>query len=244
VKDGELRFTFRRQRQGKPLVLTYRARLADGNLEGSVEEKADGEPAVVTSWRGVRAAAVQERDTGFWQYGPAVELLNGKDLSGWRLLVPSRPGWRMENGLLRNAEGSSDLVSERQFWNFILRAEYRYAKGSNSGVALRGRYEVQIVDDYGQPPSHHGHGALYCRVAPASNASLPPGEWQTLEVRLAGTDLTVSLNGKKLLDRVRALPTAMAMNPADDQPGPIVLQGDHGPVEFRRITILPLSRRP
>jgi hypothetical protein len=45
------------------------------------------------------------------------------------------------------------------------------------GIGLRGRYEIQILDDFGKPPNPHSAGALYSRVAPAVNASKPAGEW-------------------------------------------------------------------
>lgn len=243
IEKGELSFSFQRTRDGKPLKLIYRARAGGPGLTGSVEELLDGKPAGgKTAWTATRAPELPEKDGPEWQPGTAVELV-GADLSNWRLVVPGRPGWDIEGGLLKNRQGASDLVSAQKFWNFELRAEYRFSAGSNSGIALRGRYEVQIFDDYGQPPSFHGQGALYCRETPRVNASKPAGEWQVLEVRLVGRQLTVTLNGQTILDRVRALPTAMAMDPVEDQPGPIALQGDHGPVEFRSISVRPLVRQ-
>jgi hypothetical protein len=241
IQDGELRFTFQRTREDRPLLLTYRARLSGPGLTGSVEESVPGATPSLVQWTAVRAPKLADTDGPRWKPGTPVDLINGKDLSSWRQLIPSRPGWYIEDGHLRNRAGASDLVSLPRFWNFELRAEYRYSKGSNSGIALRGRYEVQIFDDFGQPASFHGNGALYCRETPRVNASRPPGEWQTLVVRLVGRDLTVTLNGEKTLDRVQAWPTAMAMDAAEDQPGPIVLQGDHGPVEFRLLRVTPLQ---
>lgn len=243
VRDGELTFSFLRTRDGKPLKLVYRAKAGGPGLTGSVEEYLDGEPAgPKLAWTATRAPELPELDGREWQPGPAVELV-GADLANWRQVVAGRPGWFVEDGLLKNKQGASDLVSVRKFWNFELQAEYRYSPKSNSGIALRGRYEVQIFDDHGQPPSFHGQGALYCRETPRVNASKPAGEWQVLEARLVGRQLTVTLNGEKVLDHVVALPTAMSIDAAEDQPGPIGLQGDHGPIEFRRITVRPLTRR-
>jgi len=90
----------------------------------------------------------------------------------------------------------------------------------------------------------HGHGALYSRIAPLSSASRPPGAWQTLKVRLVGRDLTVVLNGVTVIEKRDVYgPTAMAIDAAEDMPGPIALQGDHGPVEFRRLSVTELVRR-
>ena len=123
------------------------------------------------------------------------------------------------------------------------RIDHRIGKGSNSGVGLRGRYEVQILDDTGRPLDVHSNGALYSRIVPSHEASRPPGEWQTFDIRLVGRDLTVVLNDEKILDKqlVEGL-TAIANNPDEAKPGPIILQGDHGPVEFRKIELTPLVK--
>jgi len=217
----------------------YRVKLEGTRLTGSMTT--EGQPAL--PFTATRAPEIKDQDGPQWKPGKPVELINGRDTSGWRLMVANRPGWKVEDGLFKNEQGASDIISSAKFWNFELRAEYRYAAGSNSGIALRGRYELQIYDDYGKPPDFHGHGALYSRIAPSSNASRAPGEWQTMEARLVGRTLTVTLNGKKILDRVNVEgPTAMTMDPDEAAPGPIVLQGDHGPIEFRKLTVTPLIR--
>ena len=121
--------------------------------------------------------------------------------------------------------------------------EFRVANKSNSGIGLRGRYEVQIDGDFGVAPSKHSSGALYSRIAPAVNALLPPEAWQTFDIRFIGREVTIKLNGKTIIDRKQVEGyTAMATDPREDQPGPIMLQGDHGPVEFRKVTATPLVR--
>jgi hypothetical protein len=244
VTNGELEFVFERKRQDGVLRQVYRARLVGGELHGTRVEIVNGQEGPPLPWRGIRGPVIKDRDDGSWRPGRPVVLFNGADTAAWRLAVEGRPGWRMKGDSMVNDQGATDLVSRSRFWNFELRAEYRYSKGSNSGIGLRGRYEIQIYDDHGQPPSDHGHGALYSRVAPAVNASNPPGEWQNIVIRLVGHDLTVTLNGKKLHDKLRiAGPTAMMIHPFEDQPGPIVLQGDHGPIEFKSIVVTPLQKR-
>jgi hypothetical protein len=245
VENGELVFSFER----KPaLKQTFRARFDTVNgvsvLRGTREEVVDGKSSPVLSWTAERAPVLREKDDGTWKPARTVALFDGKSTAGWHLLIPGQPDWHVEDGLLKNHQGAADLVSEARFWNMEVRAEFRYAKGSNSGVALRGRYEIQIHDNFGKPPDLHGTGALYSRIVPSVNASKAPGEWQTMVMRLVGRELTVTLNGTKVIDRREVEgPTAMVMSPKEDTPGPIVLQGDHGLVEFRTLQVVELVNR-
>ena len=248
VRAGELSAVFRykqRMRQDEepvPVEAIVRARLEGDRLAGTTERTGSNQPPV--RWVGVRAPVIKDKDDGSWREGKPIRLFNGKDLTGWEPLEKDRPfNWKVEDGILKAAGGGANLVTKDRFWNFKLRVEYRLAKGSNSGIGLRGRYEIQILDDYGRPPDTHSNGSLYSRIAPAMNATLPPGEWQTYEITLIGRDLTVVLNGKKIIDKqvVEGL-TAMGHDPNEGEPGPISLQGDHGPVEFRTIVLTPLVR--
>lgn len=176
----------------------------------------------------------------------AIELFNGKDLAGWRVTVPNRSieEWKVADGVLRNGAGKApDIATLEKFWNFELHLEFRVAQKSNSGVGLRGRYEVQINGDYREPLSLHSNGALYSRIMPAVNATLAPEQWQAFDIRFIGRDVTVKLNGKTLINKKEVEGyTALATDVYEDQPGPLMLQGDHGPVEFRKVTITPLLR--
>ena len=239
IENGELVWRF--ERDGKPHV--WRARLQGKGLKGSYA--AATTPPLALEFTGARAAVIRDKDDGSWKAGKPVELFNGRDLTGWHSRLPKREiGWRVDNGLLNNGTTPApDLVSDAKFWNFMLHVEYRIGKGSNSGIGLRGRYEVQIFDDFGKPVSSHGNGALYSRIVPPVNASRAPGEWQTFDIRIIGRQVTVVLNDTKLIDKgeVEGL-TAIALDPNEAEPGPLVLQGDHGPVEFRRITVTPLAK--
>jgi hypothetical protein len=244
IKDGVLRFSFHRagrpgKKGGEPIHLDYRARLQGDKLLGVMES-----PQRTVKWVGMRAPEIRETDDGSWREGKPIALFNGKDLSGWRAVTPSgTAGWSVENGALKSTGGAANLQTEGKFWNFILHVEYRVAERSNSGIGLRGRYEVQVLEDYGRPPNTHTNGALYSRIVPNENASKPAGEWQTYDIRLVGRQVTIVLNGKKIIDKglIEGL-TAMASDPHEGQPGPISLQGDHGPVEFRKIVLTPLVR--
>jgi hypothetical protein len=247
IQNGELRFVFQRQygREGKGKGQQkgiYRARLVKGRLEGTFEVEGDAQPRL--KFAGKRAPVIKEKDDGSWREGKPVALFNGKDLSGWVAVVPGRPlGWTVTDGISSNQGGANNLMTEKTFWNFVLHAEYRLGKGSNGGIGLRGRYEVQILEDFGRTPNTHTNGALYSRIVPAVNASKPPGEWQACDIRLVGRQVTVVLNGQKLIDKgeIEGL-TAVAIDPDEAEPGPILLQGDHGPVEFRKLVLTPLVK--
>jgi hypothetical protein len=239
VKDGELRFSFERVNRDKTRkdLIVYRARLAGGKLEGSTEVEGSGRK---TEWIAWRAPEISDRDDGSWVAGEIVPLFDGKSMEHWQ----PNEGWGIVEGVLRNQGKVRDLVTKDSFWNFRLQVDYRVMQRSNSGIGLRGRYEIQIIDDFGREPNTHTNGALYSRVPPPFNASKPAGEWQTYDIRLVGRQLTIDLNGKRIHDKVEIEGlTAIASNPFEDQSGPIVLQGDHGPVEFRRILLTNLVKK-
>ena len=127
------------------------------------------------------------------QWGDSIDLFNGRDLSGWKPGSSGvKNGWLVRDGVLVNAKPGNDLQTECRFTDFKLYAEFRYPKGSNSGVYLRGRYEVQIEDDYGGEPDSHHIGGVYGFLTPCVNAAKKAGEWQTLEVTLIGRQVTIA----------------------------------------------------
>ena len=240
VKDGVLSFSFDRT-GAQPAKLVYTARLVKGELAG--EHFIEGKPEK-TAFVGKRAPVLKDKDDNSWKRGKAVELFNGKDLNNWAAMVPGKAlGWKIEDGIMKNVAGANNLVSAEKFWNFEVHCEFKIGAHSNGGLGLRGRYEIQIVDDFGKPAGSHGTGALYSRIVPSVNASKAPGEWQTYDVRLVGRIVTVTVNGTKVIDKgiVEGL-TAMAHDWDESAPGPISVQGDHGPVEIRKLTITPLVR--
>ncbi|WCJ59005.1 DUF1080 domain-containing protein [Fontisphaera persica] len=173
-----------------------------------------------------------------------VPLFNGKDLSGWKLRNPNAKSyWTVEDGILKNTikqgDHGVDLLTEKKFWNFTVRFEYLVPDGSNSGFYLRGRHEIQILGDYKSgKPAPGGNGALYAFKAPDVFASKPGNEWQTCEATIIGNKITVILNGKKIHDNVVCdRPTGGEVDNKVKEPGPILLQGDHGTVWFRNIRI-------
>src|SRR5258706_5621859 len=237
VEKGELRFFFdydSRIKPGTTIHQEYRARLVGGKLEGSLHsEEAD------LKWTGSRAPAAKDRDDGSWHDGKPIDLFNGRDLSGWKALDSGKElGWTVKDGAMSNVGGGNNLISGQRFSNFKLHVEYRVGAHSNSGIGLRARYEVQILEDNGEPANVHGNGALYSRITPRVNASKPAGEGQSFDIRLVGRQVTVVLNDQKLIDKqeIEGL-TAMPSDANEGQPVPLSLQGDHGPVEFRKILL-------
>jgi len=151
----------------------------------------------------------------------------------------------VRDGALTALPGAVDLISDKKFNNFVVDAEYRIEPHSNSGIALRGRYEIQIADDADRPASNRMTGSILGRIAPTSNAGRPAGEWQMLVARLVGREVTVILNGVRVINRQSIEgPTTIALDSNEGEPGPILLQGNRGPVEFRRIVVYPLSKKP
>jgi hypothetical protein len=243
VSNGVLRFEAPADHEQPPrLKEIYRARIADGKLLGE-RIPANGGPQL--RWVGERPPAIEDRDDGNWISEAPVDLFNGQNLTAWRGMSAEQPaGWEVNGGILRNMTAQADnLVCDQKFWNFELEIEHRLPAGGKSGIGLRGRYEVCLLDDYGRPPFAAGHGALYSRIPPAVNASKPAGEWQKLRTRLIGRRVTVVLNDRTVIDgrEIEGL-TQFASDPNESLPGPITIQGDRGQIEFRKIRVIPLTR--
>ena len=187
-------------------------------------------------WSGARAPSLKRDTEPTW--GQPVPLI-GSDLSGWRMRQGTDAGcWSVSDGILRATPPCVDIVTDREFDDFQLRLEFRYPPGSNSGVYLRGRYEVQIQDDYGKALDPLRLGGIYGFIAPTDDAARPAGEWQIYEIQLVGRRVTVILNGTEIISN-REIPgiTGGALDSHEGSPGPLMLQGDHGPIEYRNVFI-------
>lgn len=216
--------------------------IVEGRLEGS------GLQGVVTDgnggtlpWVANRAPSLERQ--GAPKLGDPINLLDGQDLAGWHVQLPKlKNGWQIRDGVLMNAEPGNNLVTNQKFSDFELSLEFRYPKGSNSGIYLRGRYEVQIEDNHGKEADSHHIGGVYGHLTPSLNAAKPAGEWQQIKIRLIGRVVSVELNGERIIDR-QAIPgiTGGALDSDEGTPGPLMLQGDHGPVEFRNIIVTPIK---
>lgn len=144
---------------------------------------------------------------------------------------------------MANSKAGYNLVSRQSFTDFKLHIEFRYARDGNSGVYLRGRHEVQIVDSAGLEAANINAGAVYGFLTPNKDAAKKPGEWQAFDITLVGSLVTVVLNGNTVIcsQEIPGL-TGGALDSDEGAPGPILLQGDHGPIEFRNIFITPAKQ--
>ena len=176
-------------------------------------------------------------------YGKPVDLFDGKSWEAFDTQPSTYPiTWTVEDGILTNAPPTRNLVSKQKFTNFRLQAEYKLTAKSNSGIYLRGRYEMQVLDDYGTPPEKHGHMSIYGWTPPLVNASKPVGEWQTVDIVIVGNRVTATLNGTKVHDNaeIQAI-TGGALDNDELAPGPILIQGDHTKVWFKKVTVTPIN---
>jgi 3-keto-disaccharide hydrolase len=234
-ENGRIRFSVPPQWEKRKHDLVF-----EGQIEGDViRGHTNGDKGERLTWTGRRAPALKRSEPPSW--GEPIELFNAKDLGGWKPRnAGAKNGWIATDGLLVNAKPGNDLLTERNFMDFKLHAEFRYPKKSNSGIYLRGRYEVQIEDNYGQEPDSHHIGGVYGFLTPRINAARRAGEWQTMDITLVGRVVTVVLNGECIIDR-QTIPgiTGGALDSDEGAPGPILLQGDHGPIQFRTLMLTP-----
>ena len=230
--DGKMSFTIPPQWETGDNDLSFEATLQGNSLTGTMKD-ADGKSH---SWTAVRAPSLRRSAPPVW--GKPIRLFNGKNLNGWN--TDGENQWKAEAGILRNPKSGSNLISDQTFTDFKLHVEFRYPKGSNSGVYLRGRYEVQVEDNKGSEPTKNKFGGVYGFIKPTEMVAKNPGEWQYYDITLIGRRITVVANGKTIIcDQEIPGITGGALNSKEGEPGPIFFQGDHGPVDYRNIIITP-----
>jgi hypothetical protein len=211
--------------------LVFEGIVENDKLTGTITYP-DGKKGTFT---GERAPLLLKDKEPAW--GEPVKIFNGKNLDGWMSQKPQNQ-WVVEDGVLRSPKSGSNILTTQKFQDFKLHIEFRYPAGSNSGVYLRGRYELQIIDSRGQEPASILFGGIYGFCTPNQDAALAPGEWQSYDITLVGRKITITANGKTVIcDQVIPGITGGAIDSKEGEPGPILLQGDHGPVEFRNIVI-------
>ena len=217
-----------------------------------IQPRSDGKGAKRSEFTGKRIPPLPARpDLAKVKYGKPIELFNGKNLDGWKLTSPGQTsGWSVKDGILVNnpvqREGErhisyGNLRTEAEFEDFNLKLEVKVAKGENSGVYLRGIYEVQVCDSYGRNLDSHNMGGIYSRITPVVSAEKPAGQWQTMNITLVNRHVTVVLNDKVIIDNEPLLGcTGGAMWSDESKPGPIYLQGDHTGINYRNIVLTPV----
>jgi hypothetical protein len=233
TQGDSLRFAVPRQWENGNGELRVVGRLQGNRLVGRMTFPDNS----TLNWQGVRAPLLVRAHAPAWS--APITLLDQNDLNGW-LAMGSPNQWVVRNGVLSSPKSGVNLRTSRTFDDFKLHIEFRYPKESNSGVYLRGRHEVQIEDDYGQEPDSHRFSGVYGFISPSEIAAKPAGQWQTYDITLIGRMVTVVANGKMVICN-QEIPgiTGGAIDSNEGEPGPIYLQGDHGPVEYRNIVITP-----
>ncbi|NGM62826.1 DUF1080 domain-containing protein [Sphingobacterium sp. SGG-5] len=234
LNQGKFSFDIPPQWEGGEGVFTIQGELVGEEIKGTIQTNKGN----TFAFTGVKAPYLVR--TGDVEWGEPIELFNGNDLTGWTTSSNDNQ-WIVKDGILINQKAGANLITEQKFEDFKLMAEFRYAEGGNSGIYLRGRYEVQIEDS---PKDRHPgslyFGGVYGFLSPSELATLGVNEWNTYEITLRGRMVTIVANGKTIINN-QEIPgiTGGALDSNEGEPGPIYLQGDHTGVEFRKITIVP-----
>lgn len=238
MKDGELEFLSPKEEEGFSEDTWFKGKVVGDQLEGTTSDPT----GISWQWTGRRAPALEREGPPKW--GKPIRLFNGKNFAGWRFKDPSRASvWKVENGTLVKNGNGSEIITTSKFEDFKLHIEFNCGPKANSGVYLRGRYEVQIeTDSAAEPPSHHT-GGIYGFLAPHPEQPRKADVWQTFDITFVGRTVTVVQNGITIINH-KEIPgiTGGALDSNEGLPGPIYLQGsEEGRVVFRNIVITPAS---
>lgn len=213
--------------------LHFTAKILDGKMKGHIVSSLGD----IYPFTGTKAPLLKRDAPKSWT--KPKPLFNGKNTEGWTAqLGEDKNQWIVKSGVLINPKSGTNLISNEVFEDFKLHVEFKYPPNSNSGIYLRGRYEVQIEDGYGKEPSSILLGGIYGFLNPNEMVAKKSGEWQTYDITLVGRKVTIEANGKTIIWN-QSIPgiTGDALDSNEGTPGPIMLQGDHGEVQFRNMTI-------
>ena len=233
-KTANEKFTFSipPQWEGGDMDMAFEGWLDGKDLKGTMRY-VDGKTYQWTARRAPKLTAIKNP-----KWGEPIQLFNGKDLSGWKAMGENQ--WVVKDGILTSPKSGANLVTEQKFNDFKLHVEFRYPAGSNSGVYLRGRYEVQIEDNKGMTPSSTLFSGIYGFLTPNQMVAKNAGEWQQYDITLIGRRVTVVANGVPvIIDQTIPGITGGALDSKEGEPGPFFIQGDHGPIEYRNIIVTP-----
>jgi len=233
IAGSHMHLVFSKADQKNPEV-TWDIDAAGDKVSGAVSRGGVQSAAIA----GVRAPQLDRKPPSAWS--APEPLFNGKDLTGWEPMTPNNNHWTVENGDLLNTAGGANLKSTRSFEDFQLHFEVNCPNDCNSGVYLRGRYELQIeYQDVDANDPLHSMGSIYSFVGPKTMLPRHPGTWETFDVTLVGRRITVIRNGIKTIDNQEIPgPTGGALDSNEGAPGPFYIQGDHtGGLRYRNITI-------
>jgi hypothetical protein len=219
---------------GKPIPVEWTIESAGNRITGH-QKRGDGVEGTIT---GEHAPPLRRKAPAQWSAPEA--LFNGRDLSGWEPDNAGENHWKAVDGSLVNVTAGANLRSTRKLDDFQLHLEFNCPRGGNSGIFLRGRYELQI--EYALPATADATkkiGAIYGYLAPSVALQPKPGEWETLDVTLLGRMVTVIRNGVTITSN-KQIPgiTGSALDSREALPAPIYFQGDATDgIRYRNITV-------
>ncbi|MDR0902843.1 MAG: DUF1080 domain-containing protein, partial [Opitutaceae bacterium] len=256
IKDGALVVTRRLKRGGKTFSDVITAKIEGTDALALTVRHLDDTGAEVRkseTFSGKRIPALPPRpNLAKVKFGAPVRLI-GDTLDNWVAMNPKAyNGWTLKDGVLSNnvvqpdgkkKHGTNLRTKAENFEDFRVSFEVNMPPGSNSGIYLRGIYEVQMADTHDKPVGYLNMGALYGRIAPSAAVEKKPGEWQTVEATLVDRHLTVVLNGTTIIDNQPVLGcTGGALTSDEFVPGPIYLQGDHSDANYRNMVVRPVLK--
>ena len=235
--DGtRIMFVSPKEEEDRKDDMVFEGKIVGNQLVGNTTGQ-DGSP---WSWMGQRAPSLKKKGAPKW--GKPIQLFDGKSLAGWKSVDPSaKVSWSVQDGALLSPGHGPELETDAKFQDFKLHIEFNCPKGANSGVYLRGRYELQVENDLEPEALNQRTGGIYGFLAPTPEAPRTPGVWQTYDITLVGRMVTVALNGKTIIDN-QEIPgiTGGALDSHEELPGPIYLQGsEEGHVAYRNISLTP-----
>lgn len=231
-ENGKFSFSIPPQWDNSDTNVEFEGTLSGAQITGTFKNF-DGKKY---TWSGVKAPSLTRTKAPEWAV--PIALFNGKDMKGWHTDGDNQ--WIVESGVLKSPKSGSNLFSDQSFTDFKLHIEFRYPKGSNSGIYLRGRYEVQVADSKGMEPWDDQLGGVYGLLPPNEMVAKDAGEWQTYDITLVGRTVTIIANGVAVITS-QVIPgiTGGAIDSKEGEPGPFMIQGDHGPIEYRNIVVTP-----
>jgi hypothetical protein len=256
LKDGALVLTREIKRGGKTFSDVITAKIEGKDTLALTIRHLDAAGAEVRkpeTFSGKRIPALPPRpDLAKVKFGAPVRLI-GDTLDNWVAMNPKAyNGWTLKDGVLSNnvarpdgtkKHGTNLRTASENFTDFRISFEVNMPPKSNSGVYLRGIYEIQMADTHDRPPGYLNMGALYGRIAPSAAVEKAPGEWQTVEAVLVDRHITVVLNGTTIIDNQPVLGcTGGALTSDEFVPGPIYLQGDHSDAHYRNMIVRPVVK--
>ncbi len=238
ILSGHLIFVSPKEEEDRPEDMVFEGTLVGKILAGTV----NGPNGTIWKWTGQKAPSLKRSSEPKW--GKPIPLFNGKDLTGWKMAGPGTAVWKVEDGSLVSPGNGPELINDSKFEDFKLHVEFNCGANSNSGIYLRGRYEVQVeTDSIEEPPSHH-MGGVYGFLAASPELPRKAGEWQAFDIILIGRWVTVVQNGQTIIDHKEILGiTGGALDSHEELPGPVYLQGsEKGHIAYRSIVITPAEK--